>query len=103
MDWVLLARVIAIALCALCGVFLSTSRYRQWSTWSPKTQDHWWALCGWTFLGAYDTLENLVRDEPAGGRLVVLYLVAALTLRALLRSGEVRSTAFREVRKKDIE
>ncbi len=97
----MVVRLVAIALCAVCGVLLSTARFRQWDNWNAKTQDHWWALCGWVFLGAYDTIENIVQNNAVGSRLVVLLLVAAVTLRALLRSGDLTAKSIRETKKEE--
>lgn len=91
MDWWLALRILCIFGCCVNGVLLSTARFRQWNSWSDKTKDHWWALGGWTFFGAYATIENIILDTPGGPRLIVLALVVAFTARALMGSGELRA------------
>jgi hypothetical protein len=88
--WFLL-RIFCIGGCALSLLLLSTARFRQWDDWSVKTQDHWWALAGWCFVGIYGTVELLVSEVQGGSRLIVSALVVALTLRALLRTGELKA------------
>lgn len=86
-------RCICILGCAINGLLLSTARFRQWDTWSDKTKDHWWALGGWVFFGAYASIEALIQHIPGGSRLIVLALIIALTTRALLRDGELHARA----------
>lgn len=101
MDWWMVMRIACLVGCTVCGLLLSTAKFHQWDEWSPKTQDHWWALAGWTFVGFYGTIENMIQHNRGGSRLIVLTLVIALTLRALLRSGELRAQSVIESRKKD--
>lgn len=93
MDWWLLLRYVDVLGCAACGLILTTSRFRYWGEWNVKTRDYWWALCGWTFFGAFDAIENVIRNDPAGSSLIIRSLVIALTLRALLRVGDVGSNS----------
>lgn len=58
-----------------------------------KTRDHWWALTGWCFASMYGTIELMLSKVEGGSRQIVISLVVALTLRALLRSGELRAHA----------
>lgn len=93
MDGWDLLRIACVIGCCFCGLLLSSARFKQWNEWTTKTQDHWWALGGWVFVGAYGTVENIIQGNPGGSRLIVLALVIALTLRALLRPGELRAQA----------
>lgn len=99
MDGWLLLRLACIVACAVCGILLSSARFRQWPEWTQKTRDHWWALAGWTFFGAYGSIESIVQGNPGGSRIIVLTLICALTLRALLRSGELRARPALEKKK----
>lgn len=93
MDWWMILRILILVGCTVCGLMLSTARFRQWDDWTVKTKDHWWALSGWVFVSFYGVIENIVQGNPGGSRLIVLALVVALTLRALFRSGELRADA----------
>lgn len=93
MDLWLVLRIVCLIGCLASLYLLSTSRFRQWAEWTPKTKDHWWALTGWTFVGVYGIIEQLAQKNEGGSRLIVLTLVVLLTLRALLRSGELKAHA----------
>lgn len=99
-DLWLLLRIFCIVGCTYSLFLLSTARFRQWSDWTVKTKDHWWALTGWCFASIYGTIELLLSGVDGGSRQIVISLVVALTLRALLRSGELRAHASLP-RKKD--
>lgn len=92
-DLWLLLRIFCFLGCAYSLLLLSTARFRQWNDWTVKTKDHWWALTGWVFACGYGVIELLVKEVDGGSRLIVTSLVVALTLRALLRSGELRAHA----------
>lgn len=92
MLWLFL-RIFCILGCAWSLLLLSTARYRQWQSWNVKTRDHWWALTGWCFASIYGTVELLTNNVDGGSRQIVISLVVALTLRALLRSGELKAHA----------
>lgn len=90
--WLIL-RMFCIAGCGYSMLLLATARFRQWNDWSVKTKDHWWALTGWCFASMYGTIELLLMRVDGGSRQIVITLVVALTLRALLRSGELKAHA----------
>lgn len=92
-DIWLLLRIFCFIGSAYSLFLLSTARFRQWKGWTVKTKDHWYALTGWVFACMYGVVELLLKDVDGGSRLIVTSLVVALTLRALLRSGELRATA----------
>ena len=92
-EFWLLLRIFCIIGCAWSLLLLSTARFRQWSEWSVKTKDHWWALTGWCFASIYGTVELLTNNVDGGSRQIIITLVVALTLRALLRSGELKAHA----------
>ena len=93
MPWWDALRNLCILGCVVNGLLLSTARFRQWDEWSDKTREHWWALSGWVFFGAYASIESLVTHVPGGSRIIVLLLIIALTLRALLRDGQLHARA----------
>lgn len=82
-------RIVNSAVAIVCLVLLALAFKKQRKTWNTKTHDHWWALSGWVFLAAYAAIENLVLDNPGGSRVLVQSLVIALTVRALLRRGNI--------------
>lgn len=84
-------RIFCFLGCAYSLLLLSTARFRQWKDWTVKTRDHWWALTGWVFACMYGVIELLTRNVDGGSRLIVTSLVVALTLRALIRSGELKA------------
>ena len=92
-DVWLLLRIFCFVGCAFSLFLLSTARFRQWDEWTIKTKDHWYALTGWVFTCMYGVVELLLNNVEGGSRLIITSLVVALTLRALLRSGELKAHA----------
>lgn len=89
MDIWFVLRCACVVACCASGLLLSSARFRQWSTWTAKTKDHWWALSAWVFFGAYASIESIIQDNPGGSRIIVLALVVMLTFRALTGPGEL--------------
>lgn len=90
-DLWLYLRIFCFLGCTYSLFILATSRFRQWDEWTVKTQDHWYALTGWVFACMYGVIELILQGNEGGSRLIVTSLVVALTLRALLRKGELKA------------
>lgn len=91
MDWVVVIRTLNGLGCACALTFLIYAAHQQWKTWNFKTQQHWWALVGWTSLGMESTIESYFINIQPGPRTVLTTLVVAWTVRAILVHDEVRA------------
>lgn len=103
MSLELTLRVVNAAGCVLALWILADGARRQRGTWNVKTQDHWLALFGWVFLGFIGAIEAISRGLAVGPTSVGKLLVVAITLRAILRSGNVAATRPQVPWKKDKE
>lgn len=91
LEWENLLRIANAIGCLVALWILSVSAYRQWSSWTDKTRNHWWALSGWVFIGMEAAIENVVLQTEPGPRVILQALVVAFTLRALLDRGELKA------------
>ena len=92
MDWELALRAVNIAGCLFALWILGLDAYRLRQNWNLKTQDHWLALAMWVLVGFTGAVEGLLRGIDIGPTTMLKLLAVALTLRALLRKGEVTAT-----------
>lgn len=89
MYWELLLRILNATGCLFALWILGLDAYRYRKTWNIKTQDHWLALVVWVVVGMSGAIEALMRGLSVGPTTVLKLLAVAITLRALLRKGEV--------------
>lgn len=88
-EWETIPRALALVGCAFALWILALDGYRFRKTMNIKTQDHWLALSVWVFIGGLGAVEAITRGLSIGPTGVLKLLAVALTLRALLRTGEV--------------
>lgn len=94
MDWEVAIRLLNVVGCVFAFWILGLDARKYRKSWNIKTQDHWLALSAWVLVGLVGALEAIARGVSIGPTSPVKMLAVALTLRALLRKGEV--TAVRK-------
>lgn len=90
MSWLDMLRLLNAFICLGALWYMAMKAFHQWSTWSRKTQSHWWAFFGWIFLGLEGSLESYLLDAKPGPRIVMATVVMLWTVITLVQKGEVR-------------
>jgi hypothetical protein len=101
LEYHVLLRVITALGCLFALWILGVGAFRQSSEWNGKTIDVWTAFFGWVFLGFVGAVEALYRGLSAGPSSILKLLVVAITIRALLRYGSVKTDNRGKPWKKD--
>lgn len=57
--------------------------------WNHKTFDAWFVLAGWTFAAMLGAVENILQENPAGSRTLLVTLLLLLTIRNYFRKEPV--------------
>lgn len=99
MNWADSIRIVNGLGSLVCLVLLVIAARNQWKGWNIKTQQHWWALFGWTALCLEASIEAILLNVEPGPRTVLTSLVLAWTLRALLIQEPLRADPALKYRK----
>lgn len=102
MSWELAFRCLNAVGClvALWILFQDWRHFRP--SWNIKTQDHWLALVMWTLVGLTGAIEAMSRGLDIGPTAPAKMLAVAVTLRALLRKGNVEASRKQAPWKKEV-
>lgn len=101
LEWENILRVANSTGCLIALWLLAITARNQYKSWSDKTQDHWWALFIWVFIGMEGAVESLILQTTPGPRIILQTLAVALTLRALTREGELRANSEKPWKKEE--
>lgn len=79
---------IVVSLLALIAFLLSMrTANRQWSTYTKKHKDLWWALNAFLLLQIEGSIEQILGDVDYGPRTILSFIVACVCVRGQLRKG----------------
>lgn len=88
-HWELFFRLVNVVGCLFALWILGQDFRKYRKSWNVKTQDHWLALVAWVIVGFSGAIEAISRGISVGPTTPIKWLAVAVTLRALLRKGEV--------------
>lgn len=87
LQWYDFVRMCTSTICLIC-MYLSARRYRKIGhTFTPRMIDLWWVMNGFLFVTFEGSIEQILGLRNYGPRVVLVFLVSLVCLRANFRRG----------------